>query len=202
MGRTLTFDRGEVLKKAMSIFWEHGYQGSSLKMLESALKLRPASLYHSFGNKDQLYIEALDLYAKQLVGELDSAISSKDGLLAGLEYFLSELVIPSQGSRPSRACLIVKTLLEMGDQGGVVAGKADALLQAMEDYFVLLLDAAKLRGEFIAETDSKILARQLQVQIIGIRGFAQRKNVEEQLPTLISDAIKGLTAHHSTTTDT
>lgn len=192
MGRILTFDRDEALKKAMHLFWEHGYQGSSLKMLESALKLRPGSLYYSFGNKDRLYIEALDLYAKELVSELNSAISHEGSLLKGLECFLSDLVILSRRSRPSRACLIVKTLLELAGRGGDVANKADALLQAMEDYFVVLLDAAKSRGEIMAKADSRVLARRLQVQIIGIRGFAQRENVQEQLPSLISDAIKGL----------
>ena len=194
MGRTLSFDRGEALKKAMHLFWEHGYQGASLKMLESTLKLRPGSLYHSFGNKDQLYIEALDLYAHELVSELDSAISREGSLLDGLECFLSDLVILSRRSRPSRACLIVKTLLELADSGGDVANKADTLLQTMEDYFVVLLDAAKSRGESIAQADSRVLARRLQVQIIGIRGFAQRENVQDQLPSLISDAIKGLVA--------
>lgn len=196
MGRIRTFDRDEALKKAMHLFWEHGYQGASLKMLESALKLRPGSLYYSFGNKDQLYIEALDLYAKELISELESAISRTGSLLDGLEHFLCELVILPRRSRPSRACLIVKTLSELADSGGEVANKADTLLQAMEDYFVVLLDAAKSRGEIITEADSRVLARRLQVQIIGIRGFAQRENVQDQLPSIISDAIKGLIAHH------
>lgn len=196
MGRTLTFNRDEALQKAMHLFWEHGYQGASLKMLEYTLKIRPGSLYYSFGSKDQLYIEALDLYAHELIHELDLAISHHGNLIDGLKCFISDLVIVSRRSRPARACLIVKTLLELSSRGGIITHKADSLLQAMEDHFARLFEAAKSQGEIMAQADSRSLARQLQVRIIGIRGFAQRDNIQDQLPLIINDAIDGLMIHH------
>jgi len=194
MGRTLTFNRDEIVEKAMHLFWEHGYQGTSVKMLESTLELRPGSIYYSFGNKDRLYSEALGLYAKQLKNELDSAIFHEGTLTEGLKQFLFNVAIPNGNSHPSRACMIVKTLSELADGGGKIAKKADGLLQAMEDYFVEILDSAKSRDEIVLSKDSRDIARRLQVLIIGIRGFAQRDNVHNQLPSMINDAIDGLIA--------
>lgn len=46
----------------MEIFWEHGYEGTSLSMLTSAMSITPTSLYAAFGSKDALFEEAVELY--------------------------------------------------------------------------------------------------------------------------------------------
>lgn len=192
MGRRLSFNKNAALEQAMALFWQFGYQGTSLKKLETALQLRPGSLYHSFGSKERLYSEVLDRYAAELTTELEAAITQQGHLLDGLKAFLTEAVLQRQQQRPSRACMIVKTLLELGDSGGDVADKADALLGQMEDCFIALFDSAKARGEISDKQSSRWLARQLQVYIIGIRGFALRRGVEDCVPSLIATALDSL----------
>ncbi|GAB3688478.1 TetR/AcrR family transcriptional regulator [Nocardiopsis oceani] len=46
----------------MELFWEHGYEGTSLSMLTSAMGITPTSLYAAFGSKDALFEEAVELY--------------------------------------------------------------------------------------------------------------------------------------------
>ena len=61
-GRPRKFDRGAALRTAMELFWEHGYEGTSLNMLTSAMGITPTSLYAAFGTKDALFEEAVELY--------------------------------------------------------------------------------------------------------------------------------------------
>jgi AcrR family transcriptional regulator len=61
-GRPRKFDRGAALRTAMELFWEHGYEGTSLTMLTSAMGITPTSLYAAFGSKDALFEEAVELY--------------------------------------------------------------------------------------------------------------------------------------------
>ena len=59
MARHARYDRKTALEKAVGLFWEKGYHGSSMKQIEQALDIRQGSLYAPFGSKDGLFSEAL-----------------------------------------------------------------------------------------------------------------------------------------------
>ncbi|MEP5174815.1 TetR/AcrR family transcriptional regulator, partial [Marinobacter alexandrii] len=65
MARHARYDRQTALAKAVALFWERGYHGSSMKQIEQALDMRPGSIYATFGSKDGLFSEALAAYAEQ-----------------------------------------------------------------------------------------------------------------------------------------
>lgn len=63
-GRPLSFDRDIALDKAMHVFWEHGYEAASISDLTAAMGISPPSLYTAFGDKAQLFLEAIERYGK------------------------------------------------------------------------------------------------------------------------------------------
>lgn len=54
-----------ILKNAMLLFAEKGYQGLSMRQLAKALKLTTGALYHHFRSKDELYTEMIQQLAAQ-----------------------------------------------------------------------------------------------------------------------------------------
>ncbi|MBM9437288.1 TetR/AcrR family transcriptional regulator [Actinacidiphila bryophytorum] len=58
------FDRDEALETAMTEFWRHGYEATSIAALTQAMGINPPSLYAAFGNKRKLFSEAVDRYAR------------------------------------------------------------------------------------------------------------------------------------------
>ena len=63
MARTKEFDRDIVLRKAVAAFRERGFEGTSIQVLVDRMGIHRASLYDTYGSKEQLFREVLEDYA-------------------------------------------------------------------------------------------------------------------------------------------
>ena len=75
-GRPISFDKDAALEAAMLLFWERGYEGTSMADLTQAMGLNPSSIYAAFGDKHALfslavqrYMETQAQYAKKALEE-------------------------------------------------------------------------------------------------------------------------------------
>jgi len=61
-GRPIGFDKKAALEAAMLLFWERGYEGTSMADLTQAMGLNPSSIYAAFGDKHALFELAVKRY--------------------------------------------------------------------------------------------------------------------------------------------
>lgn len=61
-GRPRTFDPDTALRQALDLFWERGYEGTSLSDLAEAMGIASASIYACFGSKENLFRQVMELY--------------------------------------------------------------------------------------------------------------------------------------------
>lgn len=61
-GRPRTFDRQHALCQALRVFWEKSYDAATMQDLCTAMGISSPSLYCAFGNKKDLFMEALHFY--------------------------------------------------------------------------------------------------------------------------------------------
>ena len=106
-GRPRTFDREQALRSAMEVFWARGYDGATLEELQAAMGgIAPPSFYAAFGSKDQLFLEAVELYratmGARILHALDAPTAREGvgGLLRGATERFS-------GGDGPRGCLVV-----------------------------------------------------------------------------------------------
>ncbi|MGB1949617.1 MAG: TetR/AcrR family transcriptional regulator [Marinobacter sp.] len=189
MARHARYDRKTALDKAVGLFWQKGYHGSSMKQIEQALDMRPGSIYATFGSKDGLFTEALARYAEQAGRELALHLEHYDSLVDGLQDYLRNVATSCNPAiaAPSRACMIVKTLLEATNTHAVLAEQANSILAAIERSLTELLEQARARGELTSNTDCQRLARLIQGQIMGLRAMGERNLHAEALQQLGDD---------------
>lgn len=62
MGRPISFDKDAALEAAMLLFWERGYEGTSMADLTKAMGLNPSSIYAAFGDKHALFSATVKRY--------------------------------------------------------------------------------------------------------------------------------------------
>jgi len=174
MSRTALYNRQEALERALKLFWQKGFHATSLKDIEEALDMRPGSIYAAFGSKDGLFQEALDYYARLGLTELERILSHHESPLLGLAAYVRQLGGIRDKELPSQACMLVKSLLELGAREQVALQKVEMLLAGMETRFIDCFSAAQQLGELDNELDATRLGRRLQAEIMGLRAFAQR----------------------------
>jgi AcrR family transcriptional regulator len=87
-GRPRSFDRADALKQAMRVFWQRGYEGTSLSDLTAAMGINSPSLYAAFGCKEALFREAVELYNVTEGATTTAALSEEPTARAAIEAML------------------------------------------------------------------------------------------------------------------
>ncbi|WP_111493398.1 MULTISPECIES: TetR/AcrR family transcriptional regulator [Marinobacter] len=201
MPRKARYSREEALDRAVALFWSRGYHATSLKDIERALDMRPGSLYATFGSKQALFIEALDVYSRRMVADLDVAMQGAEGPLDGICRYLRNLagacIDVDRHGMAAPACMIVKTLLESTGQDAELSEAANGLLDGVERRLAGLLEQAREAGELRPDADCERLARLLQAQIMGMRAFAQRRVDADKVTALAEDMVAMLAGYRA-----
>jgi len=185
MAKPAKFDRKEVIEKATKLFWERGFHATSMRTLQETIDMRPGSIYASFGSKEGLFKETLDCYAKTALTQLKSCIKAAPSPLSGFKSFIKDIVIFEPSAAPSSMCMLVKTVSELTEKNADLLEEAKGLLLATEETFAEIFDQAKAQGELDPETDTRRLARQVQVQLIGLRSYARINDDPNKISELI-----------------
>lgn len=191
MARTKEFDRDEALAGAVSAFREHGFEGTSTDVLLRAMNISRQSMYDTFGDKRQLYLEALHRYNEESITSLVRAMSAAKSPLAGIEAALLELVNRSVKEGPL-GCLGVSAVCELGRSDADVNAESDRagkrLLGALERR---LLDAQAI-GEMPADVDVPAAAHFLASTLNGLKLSARGGASRERLRSSVHFALRSL----------
>ena len=196
MANIAKYDRDDVIRKAMLLFWEKGFHGTSTRDLQQAVDLRPGSIYSAFGSKEGLFKEALRHYSANTYALLQEKIQQQGSPLAGLQAFIHCVVISNRSSAPSDMCMLVKTVAELTDSSPELLHESQALMKKGELGFARVLQAAQAQGELPANVDPEALAKYIQVQMIGLRTYLRTSNDVTAVEKLIADIFQMLQAPH------
>ena len=119
-GRPRKFDEDAVFEKLTNLFWEKGYEATSMQDMLEATGLKKSSLYNLFGSKRDLYHQVLDRYiATRMEGfDLMAAQFERPGMGA-LHGFLDEVFVFGRAG-----CMAVNTTTELGDTDPAIPSRA------------------------------------------------------------------------------
>lgn len=112
MPRVKLFKEEEVLQKAMVLFWEKGYNATSIQDLVANLGINRGSLYDTFGGKRPLFLKSFQWYrdsnAQRVSNFLHSHDSVKEGFRRLFQFSIEQTINPDC----SKGCFVVNTATE------------------------------------------------------------------------------------------
>lgn len=170
-GQGRKFDTDTALDHAMFAFWEHGYEGTSVAMLTSAMGINPPSLYSAFGGKEGTFFAAIERYNATRGDFMDRAFEEEAGAAELIRRLLYDAASHYSDESCPGGCLIISSAVGVTEANRHVADR----LRDMRNANVALL-ARRIIDDvhnaiLPAETDASEVA-----EFIGviIQGMSQR----------------------------
>ncbi len=159
-GRPRSFDIDEALERAMLVFWERGYDGATLCDLTDAMGITRTSMYAAFGNKEELFLKALQRYLEGPAGYFAAALEQPTALGVAQAFLAGSVQTTTRSNAPA-GCLTVQGALAAGDAG---AHARDTLTACREQTWAALRNRfrrAIKEGDLPRDSDPGLLARYL-----------------------------------------
>lgn len=173
-GRPRAFDRAAALAQATRLFWQKGYEATSIADLTQAMGIGSPSLYAAFGSKEALYAEALrhyaDTYGVHAWGRFQSAGTAREAIAGLLLDSAAALTAPC-GGHPTGCMVALSTVASEGhaELGELVRASRSDTLRRLEER----LGTAVANGELPASADVHGLARFVQTVQCGMSILAR-----------------------------
>lgn len=186
--RTKTFEAPVVLDKAMLVFWQQGYENTSMQNLVDAMGIHRRSIYDTFGDKHELFIQVLAHYRDQINERFDQVLATHTDLRSRLTAIF-EIFIDHPDNQPA-GCLVVNTAATLNS----LEPDIQTLIQHYLTQEKALLQALLIAGQAELEPSVAIdlLAASLQSALIGIRVMAKVNPDSTTLTAIVQQTLQTL----------
>ncbi|KUO22228.1 TetR/AcrR family transcriptional regulator [Streptomyces dysideae] len=170
MARTKEFDPDAALQSALELFWQRGYEATSMSDLVEHLGIGRASIYATFGNKRELYLKALERYQQGRLPEMLRKLSQPGPALPAVRALVRSYATEAAAEELRRSgCFVTNTAAELAPHDPAAARSVERNWDQLEIVLHSALVRARAQGELPAGHDPLTLARMLLVLLQGLR---------------------------------
>jgi TetR/AcrR family transcriptional regulator, transcriptional repressor for nem operon len=169
MARTKDFDESEVLAKAIKLFWQKGYNGTSMQDLVDGLGISRSSIYDTFGDKHQLYLKALCTYRQNAIAIGDQILNASVPAKAAIRQLMNLTIDQMIRDKQHKGCFLINSAVEVGshdkDTNAIICQNE----RQLEADFYEVIKSGQSKGEISGKHDPRALSRFLLNSIVGLR---------------------------------
>ncbi|MCZ4107042.1 TetR/AcrR family transcriptional regulator [Brevundimonas diminuta] len=167
-GRPRTFDRAAALEKALGVFWAKGFAPATIAELCAAMGINPPSLYAAFGNKAQLFLEAVDHYERVFWDATWDAMDREPDVHAAIgDFFAAAAGILTTPDAPC-GCVVVLGAINVPAESQGVAEALRKLREEGRGLFLERLTRGLTDGQLPRGTDIEGIATTLNTLLQGM----------------------------------
>ena len=168
MARNKEFDPAEKLEKARNLFWQKGYNATSMQDLVDTMGLNRGSIYDTYGDKHSLYLECLKSYVNASVCNCNTLIGESTSPMQAIEDIIDATVESAISN--NKSCMAVKSTFEMAACDADVKDLAKGSCVQTSALFEGLIRKAQKTGDIKPNLDAALLASFI---VSSFSGFSQ-----------------------------
>ena len=186
-GRPREFDIEVALAAALGVFWQKGYEGSSLTDLTEAMGITRPSLYAAFGNKEELFTQALDLYEREKLAYVRTALEAPTARGVAERFLMGAIENVAGGS--CRGCLGVIASVNCSNPDSAI--RQEILERAASSRIAISerLQRAIDEGDFPVPVHAEAITRYLTTIVQGLSVQASAGATIEELQQVANAAL-------------
>ncbi|MGW5653315.1 TetR/AcrR family transcriptional regulator [Streptomyces humi] len=188
-GRPRSFDREVALVQATLLFWQHGYEGTSVADLTAAMGVSPPSLYAAFGDKRALFTEVVDRYGSTFGAFMGNALAEESDARTGFARMLDEAAVSYTDPTHPAGCLVISAATNYSPATADVERDLRTRRAANIGSFEERLNEAKALGSLPAGTDTRALAVYFAAVVQGLSQQARDGATTEELRRVAAYAM-------------
>ncbi len=188
-GRPKTFDRDDALNKALGVFCEYGYQGTSLAQLTDAMGMNPPSVYGAFGDKQQLFIEVLSHYHAPYLNVVKACFKAQATTLEALGE-LFQMSETQHVCRNALGCLIVNSGINRSDESSAIGDKIKEIHETNENLICERLERGQKEGDVAKQVNARKLARYINGILQGAAVTARGQQSPQAVKDLLDEGFE------------
>ena len=183
MARPREFDRDAALDKAMQVFWAKGFAATSTDDLIQAMGIGRQSVYNAFGDKKQLYMEALGAYQRRTVGGHLSRLNAPASPIQGISDLLAGLT-PGEDTQRALGCMGVGSVGEFGISDPALVEQRARIGTLLGTRIAERIREGQAAGEIVPDLNPAEAAGFIQMTMTGLQLAARAGAGAADLATL------------------
>ena len=132
------FDESEALEKALTLFWEKGFAGTTMQDLAAATGIQRGSLYNAYQDKETLFLRVFEVYREQFLLQIRQSLDRpklRDALRNFFDFVITSMTTAQTADGPSRGCLSTKTAVGTEDMDDSIR---QAIRSWLDEFEVIL----------------------------------------------------------------
>jgi len=157
-GRPRGFDRANALLRALELFWERGFEGTSMSELTAAMGISAPSLYTAFGSKEELFRESVAYYNDPERSPTARALRDEPTARQAVEAMLRDNARSYTDPATPRGCLIVLSATTCAPSSTGIRDLLTNLRDQDRHAVRMRLERAVTEGELPGSVDTAALA--------------------------------------------
>jgi AcrR family transcriptional regulator len=193
-GRPRGFEEHEALDRAIHVFWEHGYEGTSMSELTSAMGINKPSLYNVFGSKEELFRRAVARYRDTYLAQTPATLEQPTAY-AVIESYLRASVDGLTGDGHPPGCLTVQGGLSCAPANRGISEFLASFRAGIEGALAQRLAQAAKEGDLAPGTDTVALARFVMTLSEGLAVHAAAGASREDLQAAVDISLQAVAAY-------
>ncbi|MGQ3477324.1 TetR/AcrR family transcriptional regulator [Paenibacillus sp. TY11] len=179
MARSKEFEENVVLEKAMKLFWEQGYEKTSMNDLVEHMGIHRRSIYDTFTDKHTLFLKVMDRFGERISVRWAAGIKQSRTAKQALQSIVDFIINGEKDAPPG--CMLVNSAVELAIRDEDIDAIATTAFAKSEELLAEIVTWGQQNGEFTKQYEAKELAEYLHNALTGLRVMVRTSVSKEKL---------------------